>query len=174
MGRKPCVRICSREREALYHNICPTSTALYNSINRVYAQNPMFEIVREESVKVYLHKHNGNVQQNPICVESSCATKKFYISTQFSPTMFDPDVNSVLFRAHLCIAVDSMGRKPCVRICSREREALYHGNNICPTSIPLYSSINKLYAQNPVFEIVHDESVKVYLHMYIGNVQQNP
>ena len=32
-----------------------------------------------------------------------------------------------------------------------------------------------LYAQNHVFEIVHDESVKVYRHiMYNGNVQQNP
>ena len=40
-----------------------------------------------------------------------------------------------------------------------------------PTSTPLYSSIGELYAQNPVFEIVHKESVKVYLHMYSGNVQ---
>ena len=31
--------------------------------------------------------------------------------------------------------------------------------------------INRLYAQDPVFEIVHKESVKVYLHMYNGNVQ---
>ena len=37
-----------------------------------------------------------------------------------------------------------------------------------------YSSIIKLYPLNPVFEIVHDESVKVYLHMYNANVQQNP
>ena len=29
----------------------------------------------------------------------------------------------------------------------------------------LYSSINNLYAQDPVFEIVHDESGKVYLRM---------
>ena len=36
----------------------------------------------------------------------------------------------------------------------------------------LYSSIIRLYPQNSVFEIVHDESVKVYLHMYNGNVQQ--
>ena len=36
----------------------------------------------------------------------------------------------------------------------------------------MYSS--RLYAQNPVFEIVHEESVKVYhLHMYNGNIQQN-
>ena len=40
-----------------------------------------------------------------------------------------------------------------------------------PTSTHLYSSIDKLYAQNPVFEIVHKKSVKVYLHMYNGNVQ---
>ena len=35
----------------------PTSTPLYSSINRLNAQNPVFEIVREESVKVYLHMH---------------------------------------------------------------------------------------------------------------------
>ena len=46
------------------------STLLYSSINRLYAQNPVFEIVREESVKVYLHIYNGNVQQNPLGVES--------------------------------------------------------------------------------------------------------
>ena len=37
-----------------------TSTPLYRSsmnIIRLYAQNPVFEIVREESVKVYLHIH---------------------------------------------------------------------------------------------------------------------
>ena len=38
------------------------------------------------------------------------------------------DANSVLLGAHLCTAVDSMGRKPCVRNCSREREGLYNGN----------------------------------------------
>ena len=33
---------------------------------------------------------------------------------------------------------------------------------------------SRLYAKNPVFEIVHEESVKVYhLHMYNGNIQQN-
>ena len=39
-------------------------------------ENPVFEIVRDESVKVYLHMYDGNVQQNPLCVES-CATKEF-------------------------------------------------------------------------------------------------
>ena len=36
----------------------------------------------------------------------------------------------------------------------------------------MYSS--KLDPKNPLFEIVHVESVKVYhLHMYNGNIQQN-
>ena len=34
----------------------------------------------------------------------------------------------------------------------------------------LYSSIIRLFPLNSVFEIVHDESVKVYLHMYNVNV----
>ena len=42
-----------------------------------YAQNPVFEIVHDESVKVCLHiMYNGNVQQNPLCVES-CVTTEF-------------------------------------------------------------------------------------------------
>ena len=128
--------------------------------------------------------------------------------------MFDPDENSVLLRAHLSTAVDSMRRKPRVRYCSRERNGLYNGNiqekPLCAASCftkdipslpgshlnffiagqiqhrivhrflytpaqvdaPMYSS--RLYAKNPVFEIVHEESVKVYhLHMYNGNIQQN-
>ena len=128
--------------------------------------------------------------------------------------MFGPDANSVLLRAHLCTAVDSMRRKPWVRNCSRERKDLYNGNVqqnlLCSASCfakdipslpgsrlrffiagqiqhrtvhrflyipvqvdaPMYSS--RLYAKNPVFEIVHEESVKVYhLHMYNGNIQQN-
>ena len=109
-------------------NSVPTSTPCYSSsINRLYAQNPGFEIVREESVKVYIHMHNGNVQQNSLCVES-CVTNGFSISSRLSPTMFDPDANSVLLRAHLCTAVDFMCRKACVRNCSRERTGLYNGN----------------------------------------------
>ena len=92
-------------------------------------QNQVFETVNDESVKVYPHNmYNGNVQQNPLCVES-CVTKEFAISPRFSPTIFDPHANSVLLRAHLiCTAVDSMRRKLCVRNCSREREGLYNGN----------------------------------------------
>ena len=147
MGRKPCVRNCSREREGLYNGnvqqnplcaascvtkgtpISPrlsptiflsrskfstlTSTPLYSSINRLYGQNPVLVVIHDESVKVYLHMCNGNVQQNPLCVES-CVTKEFSISPRLWQTIFDPDANSVLLRAHLCTAVDSMGRKPCV------------------------------------------------------------
>ena len=50
------------------------------------------------------------------------------MSPPFSPAFFYPDANSVLLRAHLCTAVDSMRRKPCVRNCSRKREGLYNGN----------------------------------------------
>ena len=84
----------------------------------------MFEVVHDESVKAYPHMYNGNVQQNPLCVES-CVSEEFSISPRFSLTIFDPDANSILLRAHLCPAVDS---KPCVRNCSREREGLYNGN----------------------------------------------
>ena len=38
---------------------------------------------------------------------------------------------------------------------------MYRGDR----STLLYSIIIRLYALNPVFEIVHDESVKVYLHI---------
>ena len=34
-----------------------------------------------------------------------------------------------------------------------------------PTSKSLYSGINRLYEQSPVFETVHDGSVKAYLHI---------
>ena len=113
-----------------------TSTPLYISINRLYAQNPVFEIVHDESVKVRLHiMYNGNVQQNPLCVKSR-VTQGFSISPRLSPTIFDPDANSVLLRAHLCTAVDYMYRRPCVRNCSREREGLHNvqQNPLCAAS----------------------------------------
>ena len=97
------------------------STLLYSSIIRLYPQNPVLKIVHDESVKVCLHMYNGNVQQNPLCVEY-CVTEEFSMSPRFSSTIFDPDANSVLLRAHLCTAVESMRRKPFVRNCSRNRE----------------------------------------------------
>ena len=86
--------------------------------------------------------YNGNVQQNPLCVES-CVIKKFSMSLRFSPTFFYPNANSVLLRAHLCTAVDSMGRKPCVRNCSREREGLYNGNNVRQNPLCAASCVTK-------------------------------
>ena len=65
----------------------PTSTPLYSGINTLYAQNPVFEIVHDESVKVYPHMYNGNVQQYPLCVEF-CATKEFSMSPRFSSAFF--------------------------------------------------------------------------------------
>ena len=100
-------------------NSVHTSTTFYSSINRLYAQNPGFEIVREESVKVYPHMHNRNVEQNPLCVES-CVTNEFSISPRLSPTMFDPDANSVLLQAHLCTAVFHMQRSLCWKLFKRE------------------------------------------------------
>ena len=125
-----CLRFFYRDA-----NSVPTSTPFFysSSINKLYARNPVFEIVREESVKVYLHMHNGDVQQNPPCVES-CVTKEISISPQLSPTMFDSDANSVLLRAHLCTAVDFMCRKPCVRNCSRKHKGLYNNGNVILTT----------------------------------------
>ena len=79
------------------------------------AQNPGFEIVREESVKVYLNMHNGNVPQNPLCVES-CVTNGFSISPRLSPTMFDPDANSVLTSTPLYIIRLLCAEKPVFEI----------------------------------------------------------
>ena len=67
----------------------------------------MFEIVHGDSVIVYLHMYSGNVQQNPLCVESFCVTKVFSIFPRFSPTIFHRDANSVLLQvlAHLSTAI---------------------------------------------------------------------
>ena len=124
-------KFSSTEHEGLSTRTCPTGifSGIFTSpvlaydflsrckfsIIRLYPQNPVFKIVHDKSVKVYLPMYNSNnVQQNPLCVES-CVTKKFSISPLFSSTIFDPDANSVLLRAHLCTAVDSMRRKPFVR-----------------------------------------------------------
>ena len=55
-----------------------SSTPLYSSIIRLYPQDPVFEIVHDESVKVFLHMYNGNVQQNPLCIESCVTMYSFY------------------------------------------------------------------------------------------------
>ena len=54
------------------------STLLYSSIIRLHPLNPVFEIVHDESVKIYLHMYNENVQQNPLRVESCVTMYSFY------------------------------------------------------------------------------------------------
>ena len=66
--------ICYRDADSV-----PTSSPFYSNIDRLYAQNPVFKIVREESVKVNLQMYSGNDQQNLLCVES-CFTKEYSIS----------------------------------------------------------------------------------------------
>ena len=75
----------------------------YSSINRLYAQNPVFEIVYQESVKVYLHIHvQRDVQQNFLCA-ASCVTKNIPISPRFLPTIFYRRANSVPDRGQFLI-----------------------------------------------------------------------
>ena len=74
-----------------------TSTPLHSS--RLYAQNSVFEIVHQESVKVYLahtYMYNRNVQQTPLCA-ASCVTEDIPISPRFSPTVFHRQANSALY-----------------------------------------------------------------------------
>ena len=52
-----------------------------------HAKNPVFKIVHDKSVKVYLHMYKGNVQQNPLCVKS-CVTQEFYTSRSGSRQRF--------------------------------------------------------------------------------------
>ena len=73
---------------------------MYSSINRLYAQNPVFEIVREESVKVYLHMYNGNVQQNLQRVES-CVTNPVFEIVQESVKVCTTGMSSrILYAQH--------------------------------------------------------------------------
>ena len=75
-----------------------------------YAQNPpVFEIVREESVKVYLHMYSGNLQQNPLCVES-CFTKEYSISPGSRQRCLIPMKIQYSYKHTLCTAVDSINR----------------------------------------------------------------
>ena len=52
----------------------------------VRTSRAVFETVHDESVKVYRHMYNGNVQQKPLCVES-CVSKDFFMSPFPSSTV---------------------------------------------------------------------------------------
>ena len=89
-----CVEFCVTKEFSISHRF--STTIFYHDANSIpllahlctavlidYAQNSVFEIVREENVNVYPHiMYNGNVQQNHLCVES-CVTKEFSISPRF-------------------------------------------------------------------------------------------
>ena len=77
--------------------------------------------------------YNGNVQQNPLYVES-CVNKEFSMSPRFSPAFFIPDVNSVLLRAHLCTAVES------VKVCSTGKSSRAP-NAQHPVSLRIFTSL---------------------------------
>ena len=88
-----------------------TSTPMYSS--RLYAKNPVFEIVHEENVKVYhLHiMYNGKIQQNSLDAETRVA-EEFHTSPRFSPAFFHRGamrctssviiIHSALFFCSLC------------------------------------------------------------------------
>ena len=83
----------------------PTSTSLYSGINRLYAQNPVFEIVHDESVKAYLHICTAGMFSRTFYWKEPYGTEALSISPRFSPMTSDPCANSLLLRAHLCTAV---------------------------------------------------------------------
>ena len=87
--------IAMKSRYSYEHTLC-------SSINRLYEQNPVFEIVDQESVKVYLHMYNGNIQQNPLCA-ASCVPKDIPISFRLSPTIFYRRENSALYSRQFLI-----------------------------------------------------------------------
>ena len=88
-----------------HEGVSTCTTRMYSSSSTFYAQNPALEIVhRQKRVNVYLHIH----VQRECSAAASCVTKDLQISPRFSPTIFYRGSNSVLLRAHLCTAVDSM------------------------------------------------------------------
>ena len=91
--------------------------------------------------------YNGNVQQNPLCAAS----------------YFAKDIPSL------------PGSRLRFFIAGQIQHRTVHRFLFTPAQVdaPMYSS-SRLYSKNPMFEIVHEESVKVYhLHMYNWNIQQN-
>ena len=75
-------QIQHRTAQRFLYTPAQVDVPMYSS--RLYSKNPVFQIVHEESVKVYhLHMYNGNIQQNSLGVES-CVTKEFNISPRFS------------------------------------------------------------------------------------------
>ena len=124
---------------------------MYSSINKLYAQNPVFKIVRGESVKVYLRMYNGNVQQNLQRVES-CVTNPVFEIVQESVKVCTKGMSSRIIFAQHPITKN-------LHISPRFSPTIfYHDAN----SVLLLNSTPRLYAQNPVFEVVREKGVKVW------------
>ena len=117
----------NRRSSILCHSKGITSTHLYSS--RLYVQNPVLEIVHRQSVKVYLHMYNGNVQQNPLCA-ASCVTKDLPISPRFSPTVFHRVANSVLLQINTLKSLYSS----IYRLCYVQHPVLLHYTKDSPVS----------------------------------------
>ena len=159
----------------------------------------MFEIVHQESVKVYLHRHHVRREYSaePSMRSILCHKGSSHLFP-VSPTIFYRDANSVLLRAQLCTAqvIGSVRRTLCSKFFIKRAGRSIYLHMSCTTGMlsrnlyaqhpasqrrfssppgsrlqlfiamqiqfsctPLYRS--RLYAQNPVFEIAHQESVKV-------------
>ena len=89
--------------------------------------------------------YSGNAQQkNPSCVQHPVSLRTSL-----------PDANSVIFGSHR-LQNREKPLIPYLRIDSLSKNRFLISRTYCS----MYSS--RLYAKNPVFKIVHEESVKVY------------
>ena len=106
-----------------------TSTSLYSGINTLYAQNPVFEIVHDESVKAYLHIHvQRECPAEPSMRRSLWKWGIFHLSSVLAIDFLSRCKFSALTSIPFLynISIDSMRRKPCVRNCSWwERWSIY-------------------------------------------------
>ena len=91
--------------------------------------------------------YNGNVQQN-LYSQHPVSLRIFYLSPVLAYVFLSPGKSSTV---QCTVFLYTPAQVDAPVMCS-----------------------SRLYAENPVFEIVHEESVKVYhLYIYNGNIQQN-
>ena len=155
-----------------------TSTPLYSS--RLYAQNPVFEIVHQESVKVCTTGMLGTTlyAQHPVSrifpslpgSRLRCLSPGKFSTLQCTFFLYSPAQIDAACRLEAHYARN----KKCLFVLHSTAAPLTteHEEGVSTCTTRMYSSI--FYAQNPALEIVHQQSVNVYLHINNGNVQQNP
>ena len=95
-----------------------------------YAQNTLCSSVHDESVNVYPHMYNGNVQQNCLCVEPVCfefsmsqgSRQRFFPTGMSSRTLYAQHLRckfSTPTSTSVCSGIkDALCAEPCVRKCS--------------------------------------------------------